>query len=60
MEQNQIDSPRVAAEADKRAIETWLRDEVASAMEALIADPSRALSIDEARARLLGRSESNA
>ena len=60
MEQNQIDSLRVASEAQERVIETWLRDEVVPVMEALIADPSRALYIDEARDRLLGRSKFNA
>jgi antitoxin ParD1/3/4 len=60
MKQNQIDSFHVASEAQERVIETWLRDEVVPAMEALIADTSRALSIDEARDRLLGRSKSNA
>jgi antitoxin ParD1/3/4 len=38
--------------ARDRAIEGWLRDQVAPAYDALAADPSRALSADRVRARL--------
>ena len=38
--------------ASDRALESWLVGQVAPAYDALKADPSRALSIDEVRARL--------
>jgi antitoxin ParD1/3/4 len=37
---------------DDPAFEAWLRTEAAAAYDALVADPSRALSIDEARGNL--------
>ncbi len=41
--------------ARDRAIETWLRGEVADAFDALVADPSRGVSADDLRARLAAR-----
>lgn len=41
--------------ARDRAVEAWLRDQVAPAYERLQADPSSALSADEVRARLTRR-----
>ncbi len=41
-----------ALAARDRAVEAWLRDEVVPAYDRLAADPSRALTPDEARARL--------
>lgn len=38
--------------ARDRAVENWLRGEVGPAYDALKADPSRALSADQVRARL--------
>jgi Arc/MetJ-type ribon-helix-helix transcriptional regulator len=38
--------------ADNPALETWLRTEGAAAYDAHVADPSRALSIDEVRRNL--------
>ncbi len=38
--------------ARDRAVETWLRDQVGPAYDALKADPSRAVSVDDVRARL--------
>ncbi len=38
--------------ARDRAVESWLRDQVAPAYDALIADPSRAVSVAEVRATL--------
>ena len=38
--------------ASDRALESWLVSQVAPAYDALKADPSRAVSIDEVRARL--------
>jgi len=38
--------------ARDRAMEAWLRDQVGPAHDALIADPSRARSIEQVRARL--------
>ena len=38
--------------ARDRAVEAWLRDEVVPAYDRVAADPSRALSAEEARARL--------
>jgi len=35
-----------------RAVETWLRNEVIAAAQALRDDPSRALSVDQVRAEL--------
>lgn len=36
----------------ERAVEAWLRTEVADAYDALVADPSTAMGADELRARL--------
>ena len=41
-----------ALAARDRAVEAWLRDEVVPAYDRLAADPSGALTPDEARARL--------
>lgn len=41
-----------ALAARDRAIEAWLRDQVAPAYDALKADPSRAIGVDEIRATL--------
>ncbi|XBS69612.1 type II toxin-antitoxin system ParD family antitoxin [Acerihabitans sp. KWT182] len=41
-----------ALDARDRAMETWLREEVVPAYQALKADPSRGLSADEVRANL--------
>jgi len=38
--------------ARDRAVESWLQDQVGPAYDALKADPSRALTIDQVRARL--------
>lgn len=38
--------------ARDRAVESWLRDQVGPAYDALKADPSRAVTLDEVRARL--------
>ena len=38
--------------ARDRAVESWLRDQVAPAYDAVIADPSRAVSVAEVRAAL--------
>ncbi|QDD62959.1 type II toxin-antitoxin system ParD family antitoxin [Herbaspirillum seropedicae] len=38
--------------ARDRAVENWLSNQVAPAYDALKADPSRAVSVDEVRARL--------
>ena len=38
--------------ARDRAVEAWLREQVAPAYDALKADPSRAVSVDNVRARL--------
>lgn len=38
--------------ARDRAVENWLRDQVGPAYDALKADPSRAISVDQVRARL--------
>ena len=38
--------------ARDRAVESWLREQVAPAYDALKADPSRALSVDQLRASL--------
>jgi antitoxin ParD1/3/4 len=38
--------------AGDRAVEHWLRDQVAPAYDALKADPSRAVSVKQVRARL--------
>ena len=40
--------------ARDRAVESWLRDQVGPAYDALKADPSRAVTMDEVRARLAG------
>ncbi|WP_338524655.1 type II toxin-antitoxin system ParD family antitoxin [Pseudomonas batumici] len=42
-----------ALQARDRALESWLVGQVAPAYDALKADPSRALSVDQVRARLL-------
>ena len=41
--------------ARDRAVESWLAQEVAPAYDALKADPGRAISIDQVRARLAAR-----
>ncbi|MDA0221173.1 MAG: type II toxin-antitoxin system ParD family antitoxin [Proteobacteria bacterium] len=41
-----------ALEDDRRRFESWLREEVAPALDALKADPSRAVSIDDVEAML--------
>jgi len=38
--------------ARDQAIEAWLRDEVAAAYDAVVADPSRAVTVQRVRARL--------
>ncbi|MGA9360597.1 MAG: ribbon-helix-helix protein, CopG family [Mycobacterium sp.] len=38
--------------ARDQAIEAWLRDEVAAAYDAVVADPSRAVTMQRVRARL--------
>lgn len=38
--------------ARDRAVETWLHDQVGPAYDALKADPSRAVTVDQVRARL--------
>ncbi|RAN72665.1 CopG family transcriptional regulator [Bacillus sp. SRB_336] len=38
--------------ARDQVIETWLREEVVSAYDALVTDPSAVVSVDEVRARL--------
>lgn len=38
--------------ARDRAVESWLRDQVGPAYDALKADPSRAIAVDAVRARL--------
>jgi putative addiction module CopG family antidote len=38
--------------ARDRAVESWLKDQVGPAYDALKADPSRALTVDQVRARL--------
>jgi hypothetical protein len=40
--------------ARDRAVECWLREQVAPAYDALKADPSRAVTTDQVRARLAG------
>ena len=41
-----------ALQARDRALDTWLRTEVAAAYDKLKADPSRALSVDQVRQHL--------
>lgn len=41
-----------ALQAHERALETWLREHVAPAYDAMKADPSRAVSVEEVRASL--------
>lgn len=41
--------------ARDQAVETWLREEVAAAYDALIADPNDVASADEVRANLAAR-----
>ncbi|BBZ66450.1 CopG family transcriptional regulator [Mycolicibacterium insubricum] len=41
--------------ARDRAVETWLREEVATAYDALVADPSDTAAADDVRARLTAR-----
>ncbi len=41
-----------ALQRHERALEKWLREEVASAYDAIKADPSRAISVKNVRARL--------
>ncbi len=43
--------------ARDRAVESWLREQVAPAYDALKADPSRAVSLDNVRARLSAEHE---
>ena len=43
--------------ARDRAVEAWLREQVAPAYDALKADSSRAVSIDDVRARLAAEHE---
>jgi antitoxin ParD1/3/4 len=38
--------------ARDQAIEAWLRDEVAAAYDAVVADPARAVTVQKVRARL--------
>lgn len=40
--------------ARDHAVEAWLRDEVAAAYDAVVADPSRGVTAQEVRARLAG------
>jgi antitoxin ParD1/3/4 len=44
--------------ARDRAVENWLREQVRAAYDALKADPSRALTADQVRARLAGEHRS--
>jgi putative addiction module CopG family antidote len=46
--------------ARDRAIETWLREQVVPAAEALKADPSRALSVDQVREHLAKKRQQRA
>ncbi len=41
-----------ALQRHERALEKWLHEEVASAYDAMKADPSRAISVENVRARL--------
>jgi len=41
--------------ARDQAVESWLRTEVANAYDALVADPSRAVTADELRAHLAAK-----
>lgn len=41
--------------ARDRAVETWLREEVAIAYDALVADPSDTATADDVRARMAAR-----
>jgi putative addiction module CopG family antidote len=41
-----------ALQVHERALEAWLRDQVAPAYDAMKADPSRAVSVDRVRASL--------
>ena len=43
--------------ARDRAVENWLREQVAPAYDALKADPSRAVSVDQVRAALAAEHE---
>ena len=45
------DGMRVLMARD-RAVESWLRDQVGPAFDAIQADPSRAVTVDQVRARL--------
>ena len=40
--------------ARDRAVESWLREQVGPAYDALKADPARAVTVDQVRARLAG------
>lgn len=42
--------------ARDRAVESWLRQQVGPALDALQADPGRALTLDQVRARLAAES----
>ncbi|HEV3018148.1 MAG TPA: type II toxin-antitoxin system ParD family antitoxin [Burkholderiaceae bacterium] len=46
--------------ARDRAVEGWLRRDVSAAFDALKADPSRALSIDQVRSRLASKHKKSA
>jgi antitoxin ParD1/3/4 len=46
--------------ARDRAVESWLRRDVSAAFDALKADPSRALSIDQVRSRLASKHKKSA
>lgn len=48
------DGLRTLAARD-RVVESWLRDEVGPAFDALNADPSRALTVDQVRAALVAK-----
>jgi len=46
-----------ALAAHDRAVEAWLRDQVGPAYDALKADPSRGVTVDQVRARLAAQHE---
>lgn len=46
-----------ALQARDKAVDAWLRTEVAAASDALKADPGRALGIEQVRKHLAGRRE---
>jgi antitoxin ParD1/3/4 len=51
-EQFSVTLPLEMADAVKAKVESWLRDQVAPAYDAIEADPTRAVSIDAVRARI--------